>query len=83
MIAIGKIAVVKTTGERVLVLGMYDDRVEVRRPVSSPNGIQHLLEKFHINELAEPLEYMLSERQELEEFKNAVAPKNEATKLAN
>ena len=69
----GKLAVVKTTGEPVLVLGISwpekgtpppygvigvgGTKATVRRPVVTQNGAYHLVEEFYVEELELPEEY--------------------------
>ena len=59
----GDIAVIRTTGEKVYVLGIVnvDDSqspVTVRRPCVAENGaVQHEVEDFELGELTTPAEY--------------------------
>lgn len=47
----GDVVCIKTTGEHVFVRSFVDDIVNVRRPKLSRDGIEHLADTFHINEL--------------------------------
>jgi hypothetical protein len=56
MIEVNKVAFVKTTEEPVFVLGMFVDQAgneiaNVRRPVNTKNGVQHISEAFLVTEL--------------------------------
>lgn len=54
MIKRGDVAYIKTTGEAVFVLEIYEGEgslVDVRRPVMGQNGISHSVDSFRLEEL--------------------------------
>lgn len=48
---IGDLVYLKTTGEKVVVLGTTETGLSVRRPVVGTDGVRHLTETFQAAEL--------------------------------
>ena len=51
MLEPGTLALIKTSGERVLILERHGDQCIVRRPVNLRGAVLHMLDTFHAAEL--------------------------------
>lgn len=80
MISQGEVAFVKTTGEPVYVLTFapVDDFVDVRRPVTTQEGIKHLVDRFHLGELESLEDQRKRFQAEREEVLKKYGPKTDA-----
>lgn len=65
---VGDIVVVKTSGERVLVLRTGGESVTVRRPVLTDKGVVHLTEEFLPIELETALDNMQRQMKDMAQF---------------